>query len=65
MPVAVDIGDGWTKALSTERSFLEPSVVGPSVPLLEGLGGTQGVRVWDANGNEYRTSDMPCSESGA
>jgi len=51
--VAVDLGFGWTKALSGARAFIEPSVVGPAEAMFEGLGGTpQGVRLWE-DGVEY------------
>jgi len=51
--VAVDLGFGWTKALSGSRAFVEPSVVGPAEAMFEGLGGTpQGVRLWE-QGREY------------
>lgn len=48
MVVAVDLGFGWTKALTESRAFVEPSVVGPAEAMFDGLGGTpQGVRLWD------------------
>lgn len=49
MIVAVDLGYGWTKALARQRSFLEPSVVGPAEQLLEGLGGASGVTLWEGS----------------
>lgn len=53
MVVAVDLGFGWTKALSGSRAFVEPSVVGPAEAMFEGLGGVpQGVRMWEG-GKEY------------
>jgi len=48
--VAVDLGFGWTKALTRSRVFIEPSVVGPAEAIFEGLTGTpQGIRLWEGD----------------
>lgn len=63
MPVAVDLGYGWTKALAGERQFLEPSVVGASTTVVEGIGVPKEIRFWDPDGQEYFIGRMAVQQS--
>lgn len=50
--IAVDLGYGWTKAMTAQHTFTQPSVVGPAEETIEGLGPEQGVRLQEGR-QEY------------
>lgn len=63
MLLAVDLGNGWTKAVGNGRSFAEPSVVGTSTMLLDEFAGSRGVSVFDEGDREYFVGDLAINQS--
>ena len=63
MLLAVDLGNGWTKAMGNGRSFMQPSVVGTSAVLFEGLTSHRGVSVWDETNREFFIGNLAIDQS--
>ena len=61
--LAVDLGNGWTKAIGNGRTFAEPSVVGTGALLFDGFSAQKGVSVWDETNREYFVGSLAVDQS--